>query len=117
MAKTPTAELFSTLKGYFGQLSGGERTAGEVASALNDWARESAESVRAKIADEVEVAVSKMGFVKREEYELLLSRIEKMERALKSKKSPEERTKKSAKSSPKSSTEKKIKKNTKKASK
>jgi BMFP domain-containing protein YqiC len=121
MAKTPTAELFSTLKGYFGQLSGGERTAGEVASALNDWARESAESVRAKIADEVEVAVSKMGFVKREEYELLLSRIEKMERALKSKKSPEERKKKSAKSSPKSSpkssTEKKIKKNTKKASK
>jgi BMFP domain-containing protein YqiC len=79
MAKTPTNELFSTLKGYFNQLTDGERTPTEVASALNDWARESAESVKAKIAEEVETTVSKMGFVKREEYEKLVARVAKLE--------------------------------------
>ena len=79
MAKTPTSELFSTLKGYFNQLSEGERTPTEVASALNDWARESAESVKAKIAEEVEATVSKMGFVKREEYDKLVARVTSLE--------------------------------------
>lgn len=79
MAKTPANELFSTLKSYFNQLTEGERTPTEVASALNDWARESAESVKAKIAEEVEATVSKMGFVKREEYEKLVTRVAKLE--------------------------------------
>jgi BMFP domain-containing protein YqiC len=79
MAKTPPSELFTTLKGYFNQLTEGERTPTEVASALNDWARDSAESVKAKIAEEVEATVSKMGFVKREEYEKLEARIAKLE--------------------------------------
>jgi len=81
MAKTPAGELISTLKSYFNQLTDGERTPTEVASALNDWARESAESVKAKIAEEVEATVSKMGFVKREEYDLLLARVSKLEKA------------------------------------
>lgn len=80
MAKSPTGELFSTLKGYFNALSEGEKSPTEVASALNDWARESAESVKAKISEEVESTVSKMGFIKREEYELLLARVEKLEK-------------------------------------
>ena len=79
MAKTPASELFSTLKGYFNQLTEGERTPTEVASALNEWARESAESVKAKIAEEVEATVYKMGFVTREEYEELLARVAKLE--------------------------------------
>ena len=79
MAKTPASDLFSTLKGYFNQLSEGERTPTEVASALNDWARESAESVKAKIAEEVEASVAKMGFVKREEFDELLARVAALE--------------------------------------
>jgi BMFP domain-containing protein YqiC len=79
MAKSPTSELFTTLKGYFNQLTDGERTPTEVASALNDWARDSAESVKAKIAEEVEATVSKMGFVKRDEYEKLEARVAKLE--------------------------------------
>lgn len=79
MAKTPTGELFSTLKGYFNQLTEGERTPTEIGSALNDWARESAESVKAKIAEEVEASVSKMGFVKRDEYEKLVARVAALE--------------------------------------
>jgi BMFP domain-containing protein YqiC len=103
MAKTPTSELFTTLKGYFNQLTEGERTPTEVASALNDWARDSAESVKAKIAEEVEATVSKMGFIKREEYEMLLSRLEKLEaKSSKKSKSP------SAKSAAKKSEAKKV---------
>lgn len=71
MAKQPIVDLFSTLKSYAQKLSDGERTPAEIASALNDWAHESAQSLRAKIAEEVEVAVSKMGFIKREEFEAL----------------------------------------------
>ena len=80
MAKTPTGELFATLKGYLNQLSDGDRTPNEVASALNGWARESAESIKAKIAEEVDVQVSKMGFIKRSEYEKLVVRVEKLEK-------------------------------------
>jgi BMFP domain-containing protein YqiC len=79
MAKTPANEIFSTLKTYFNQLSEGERTPAEVATAFNGWAKESAESVKAKIAEEVESTVSKMGFIKREEYDLLLERVSQLE--------------------------------------
>lgn len=99
MAKTPAGELLSTLKSYFNQLTDGERTPTEVAAALNDWARESAESVKAKIAEEVETTVSKMGFIKREEYDLLLARVAELESAPQRKsvtKSRKEKIKKSA---------------------
>ena len=81
MAKTPTGEFFATVKSYLNQLSDGERTPTEVASALNGWARESAESIKAKIAEEVESTVSKMGFIKRDEYDALLARVAKLEKS------------------------------------
>jgi BMFP domain-containing protein YqiC len=102
MAKTPANEIFSTLKTYFNQLSDGERTPAEVATALNGWAKESAESVKAKIAEEVEATVSKMGFIKREEYDLLLERVSQLESAgLKKAKSSAGTKKKSVKDSSK----------------
>jgi BMFP domain-containing protein YqiC len=75
MAKAPVSEIFSTLKSYAQKLSDGERTPAEIATALNDWAHESADSVRAKIHEEVEAAVLKMGFVKREEFEALAKEV------------------------------------------
>ncbi len=75
MAKAPITEIFSTLKSYAQKLSDGERTPAEIASALNDWAHESADSVRAKIHEEVEAAVLKMGFVKREELDALAKEV------------------------------------------
>lgn len=80
MAKTPTSELFSTLKRYLNQITDGDRSPNEVASALNGWARESAESVKAKIAEEVEAQAIKMGFIKRSEYEKLVARVERLEK-------------------------------------
>jgi BMFP domain-containing protein YqiC len=83
MATSSLRETISTLKSYLNQLSDGERTPSEVGAALNEWARESAESVKAKIAEEVEATVSKMGFIKREEYELLLARVAELEKGKK----------------------------------
>jgi BMFP domain-containing protein YqiC len=80
MAKNPTSEFLTMIKSYINQLSEGDRTPNEVASALNGWARESAESVKAKVAEEVEAQVLKMGFIKRAEYEKLVARVEKLEK-------------------------------------
>jgi BMFP domain-containing protein YqiC len=81
MAKPPITELFATLKSYAQKLSEGERTPAEIASALNDWAHESAESVRAKIHEEVETAVLKMGFVKREEFDALAKEVASLKKS------------------------------------
>jgi BMFP domain-containing protein YqiC len=83
MAKAPIAELFSTLKSYAQKLSDGERTPSEIASALNDWAHESAESIRGKIHEEVETAVLKMGFVKREEFDALAREVASLKKKAK----------------------------------
>jgi BMFP domain-containing protein YqiC len=84
MSKSPASELFSTLKSYAQKLSDGERTPAEIASALNDWAHESAESVRGKIHEEVESAVLKMGFVKREEFDALAKEVASLKKLPKS---------------------------------
>jgi len=84
MAKSPILELFATLKSYAQKLSDGERSPAEIAAALNDWAHESAESVRGKIHEEVEAAVLKMGFVKREEFEALVKEVEALKKVKKS---------------------------------
>lgn len=75
MAKQPVADLFATLKSYTQKLSDGERTPAEIAAALNAWAQESGQSIKAKIAEEVEAAVHKMGFVKREEFDALVRQV------------------------------------------
>ena len=87
MAKAPISELLSTLKSYTQKLSEGERTPAEIASALNDWAHESAESLKAKIHDEVESAVLKMGFVKREEFDALAKEVASLKKKAPAKKS------------------------------
>ncbi len=84
MAKAPVNEVFSTLKSYARKLSDGERTPAEIASALNDWAHESGQTLKAKISEEVEAAVLKMGFVKREEFDALVREVKALEKGSKS---------------------------------
>ena len=84
MAKAPVNEVFSTLKSYARKLSDGERTPAEIASALNDWAHESGQSLKAKITEEVEAAVLKMGFVKREEFDALVREVNALKKGKKS---------------------------------
>jgi BMFP domain-containing protein YqiC len=75
MAKAQPSEIFTTFKGYVQKLSDGERTPAEIGAALNDWAKESAESVKSKIHEEVESVVLKMGFIKREEFDALAAEV------------------------------------------
>ncbi|MFZ9101036.1 MAG: hypothetical protein ACO20U_06870 [Candidatus Planktophila sp.] len=81
MAKTPVNEVFSTLKSYARKLSDGERTPAEIAAALNDWAHESGQTLKAKISEEVEAAVLRMGFVKREEFDALVREVNALKKS------------------------------------
>jgi BMFP domain-containing protein YqiC len=96
MAKTVGSEFISTLKSYAQKLSDGERTPAEIAAALNDWAHESAESVRGKIHDEVETAVLKMGFVQREEFDALAQEVASLKKKSTTKKATAKKTQKKA---------------------
>jgi len=74
MAKASN-DLFSTLRTYLSKVTEGERSPAEVAAAVNSWARESAEALKAKIHEEVETSVAKMGFIKREEFDRLAAQV------------------------------------------
>ena len=99
MAKAPVNEVFSTLKSYARKLSDGERTPAEIASALNDWAHESGQTLKARISEEVEAAVLRMGFVKREEFDALAKEVAALKKKAPVKKSAVKKSavKKSAK--------------------
>ena len=68
-------DIFSTLRTYISKVTEGERTPAEVAAAVNSWARESADALKAKIHEEVEASVAKMGFIKREEFDRLAAQV------------------------------------------
>lgn len=93
-------DLFSSLKTYLTKLSDGEKTPQEVAAALNAWARESADSLKAKIHDEVEATVLKMGFVKREEFDRLLARVDAIAPVKKKKAAPAKKKSAAKKAAP-----------------
>lgn len=82
MANQTPSELFTALKGYLNELSDGERTPGEVASALGDWARDGKESIKVRVTEEVEASVAKMGFIQRTEFDALVARVAVLEAQL-----------------------------------
>ncbi len=71
-------DLFSTLRTYLTKVSEGEKSPAEIAAGLNLWVRESGEALKSKIEEEVESSVSKMGFVKREEFDELKRKLDAM---------------------------------------
>jgi hypothetical protein len=78
-------DLFSTLRTYLTKISDGEKNASEVASTVNQWLREGGEALKIKIEDEVERSVSKMGFVKRGEFEALKEEVARLRMSTSSK--------------------------------
>jgi BMFP domain-containing protein YqiC len=78
-------DLFSTLRTYLNKVSDGEKNASEVASTVNQWLREGGEALKIKIEDEVERSVSKMGFVKRGEFEALKEEVARLRMSASSK--------------------------------
>ena len=113
MAKAPVNEVLSTLKSYARKLSDGERTPAEIASALNDWAHESGQTLKAKISEEVEAAVLKMGFVKREEFDALVREVNALKKVKKSPAKKSAAKKAAVKKSPAKKATKPVKKSTK----
>jgi hypothetical protein len=65
------SDFLSTLKSFTSKLSDGEKSPAEMATALNAWLKDGGEALKIKIEDEVERSVSKMGFIKRGEFEAL----------------------------------------------
>ena len=105
-------DLKSTLKSLADNLASGNKSAADVAGSLNLWLKEGGEALRVKIEDEVERSVSKMGFIKRGEFEALKQQVAELSATgpIRTKKIKEERNpKKPGKKKVKSEGEKKPK--------
>ena len=102
------SDFLSTLRSFTNNVQLGNKSATEVADSLNAWLKEGGEALKVKIEDEVERSVSKMGFVKRGEFEALKQEVASLKKGT---------AKKSAKkaSVKKASVKKAVKKTAKKA--
>lgn len=73
-------DLFASLRTYLNKVSEGERTPAELASALNNWVKQSGDVLKSKIDEEVHNTVTRMGFIKREEFDELKEEFEEFKR-------------------------------------
>ena len=64
-------DIKATIKSLIENVQLGNKSGTEVAQSVNVWLKEGGEALKMKIEDEVERSVSKMGFVKRGEFEAL----------------------------------------------
>ena len=74
-------DLFASLRTYLNKVNDGERTPAELANALNSWVKQSGDVLKSKIDEEVHNTVTRMGFIKREEFDELKAEFEKFKRA------------------------------------
>jgi BMFP domain-containing protein YqiC len=65
------SDLKATIRSLIDSVQLGNKSGTEVAQSMNIWLKEGGEALKVKIEDEVERSVSKMGFVKRGEFEAL----------------------------------------------
>jgi hypothetical protein len=102
------SDLFSTLRVYLSKISEGDHNPSEVVAALNTWLRDSGESIKVKVEEEVERSVKKMGFVKQADFDRLVKEVDALRNAATVQKpsvrsSAKKAVKKTAPSSPKKS--------------
>ena len=90
------SDFLSTLKSLSNNVHLGNKTATEVADSVNTWLKEGGEALKVKIEDEVERSVSKMGFVKRGEFEALKQEVAALKKGTPSKPVKKPATKKTA---------------------
>ena len=72
------SDFLSALKSLSNNVQLGNKTATDVADSVNAWLKEGGEALKVKIEDEVERSVSKMGFVKRGEFEALKEEVARL---------------------------------------
>ena len=92
------SDIKATIKSLIENVQLGNKSGSEVAQSVNVFLKEGGEAIKVKIEDEVERSVSKMGFVKRGEFEALKHEVAALKRG---------GAKTSAKKSAKSSTSEK----------
>ena len=107
------SDFLSTLKSLSKNVHLGNKTATDVADSVNAWLKEGGEALKVKIEDEVERSVSKMGFVKRGEFEALKQEVASLKKGTTATKSSKKSTVK--KSAVKKPVKKTVKKTAKKA--
>jgi BMFP domain-containing protein YqiC len=106
-------DIKATIKSLIENVQLGNKSGSEVAQSVNLFLKEGGEAIKVKIEDEVERSVSKMGFVKRGEFEALKQEVAALKKGGATKKAATSSPKKSAsksataKASPKKSAVKK----------
>jgi hypothetical protein len=93
------SDIKATIKSIIENVQLGNKSGTEVAQSVNVWLKEGGEALKIKIEDEVERSVSKMGFVKRGEFEALKQEVAALKKggaASSSKKSATKRAPKKA---------------------
>ena len=90
------SDFLSTLRSFTNNVNLGNKSATEVADSLNAWLKEGGEALKVKIEDEVERSVSKMGFVKRGEFEALKQEVASLKKGSPKKVAKKDSVKKSA---------------------
>ena len=104
------SDIKATIKSLIENVQLGNKSGTEVAQSVNVWLKEGGEALKVKIEDEVERSVSKMGFVKRGEFEALKQEVASLKKG-----APKKTAKKA--SVKKTAVKKVVKKNAKKAAK
>ncbi len=101
-------DLLSTLKSLSNNVQLGNKTATDVADSVNAWLKEGGEALKVKIEDEVERSVSKMGFVKRGEFEALKQEVAALKKGTPKKSAKKATVKKAVKKTAKKAAKKKV---------
>ena len=101
-------DLLSTLKSLSNNVQLGNKTATDVADSVNAWLKEGGEALKVKIEDEVERSVSKMGFVKRGEFEALKQEVAGLKKGTPKKSAKKVTVKKAVKKTAKKAAKKKV---------
>jgi BMFP domain-containing protein YqiC len=102
------SDFLSTLKSFANNVHLGDKTATDVADSVNAWLKEGGEALKVKIEDEVERSVSKMGFVKRGEFEALKQEVAALKKGTTKKSVKKATVKKAVKKTAKKAAEKKV---------
>jgi BMFP domain-containing protein YqiC len=102
------SDFLSTLKSLSNNVQLGNKTATDVADSVNAWLKEGGEALKVKIEDEVERSVSKMGFVKRGEFEALKQEVAALKKGTPKKSAKKATVKKAVKKTAKKAAKKKV---------
>jgi BMFP domain-containing protein YqiC len=102
------SDFLSALKSLSNNVQLGNKTATDVADSVNAWLKEGGEALKVKIEDEVERSVSKMGFVKRGEFEALKQEVATLKKGTPKKSAKKPTVKKAVKKTAKKAAKKKV---------